>query len=144
MIYRIKEYSILKVLFLIYFFFFAISPLSYSRAEEQLNEPTLGQTEAYSKNYGLLFLELLRSKITQKENQEEDSSPVRFLLLKKRAILPSNSLINALTPIKDYALKSSHIVLSEIFFITLIAQNSEPESFKGFHFSYSGLSPPSY
>lgn len=122
-------FYIVLSLFLVY----AVSPLSYSIEYKP-------QAEA-SASIRLLIVDLILSKF-KNNNKESHDKPfsVNLLLKKKRAVLSSEKLSKKY--IKSFALVASNAIPPKASFVSTIIEDYKPGLKKGFHQSYSGLSPP--
>jgi len=81
----------LHAIILFFFFFFTVSTLSYTPA--QLNKDIDKETEADIGIPRLLLPELIGPEMTHHTGSGSPQSPLRFICLKKRAVLPEENLI---------------------------------------------------
>ncbi len=138
----VNKKNIISALFLFCFIFYSVSPLSSSYIDNQADESTTKTAESHIKNLRLFLLELFASGILQGPEQSENPLSITILLKKRRAIVQAQGLLKG-APAQDYTVTSSYTVLSELPGLQSIAHYDGPKSFDGFHYLYSGLSPPS-
>jgi hypothetical protein len=138
---RSKKYSVITLVFLLYFFFYAISPLSYSHAGEQSNKLVSGKTAAYMINFSLFLIEFLGSNAFE-PGDEYDSSTIRFILLKNRAILSSHNLTQTAIQSDDAPLTWNDVLQQEVLRLMPRNRNDKAKFSIGFASTCSGLSPP--
>ncbi len=135
---RRKRHTI-TFLFLIYFLLYVVSPFCY--AEDRISEDsTITHATKYNiKNIRVIW-ELIISKLSQKENAEDNSSGVQFFIKKARAVLSSNKTVkitqseSETLPIDDYS--------SRMESVTFFTEFTDADPQKIFYSSFSGLSPP--
>ncbi len=141
----VNKKNIISALFLFCFIFYSVSPLSSRCIDNQADESTTKTAESHIKNLRLFLLELFASGISQGPEQSENPLSITILLKKRRAIVRAQGLLKG-APAQDYtvtSVTSSYTVLSELPGLQSIAHYDGPKSFDGFHYLYSGLSPPS-
>lgn len=133
-----KRHTI-TLLFIVYFILYVVSPLCY--AEDRLSEDS---TITHAAKYGIknirVIWELILSKLSQKEDREDNHSGVHFFIKKARAVLSSNNTVKAVKS-ESEVLSLNNLfprVESVAFYIEFT--DADPES--GFYSSFSGLSPP--
>ncbi len=126
-------------LFLSFFLFYAISPLSYTLAG---NGDSTDAGSIVSGGFRLFSWELVFSRLASKENSENGNSAFKVLFRKKRATIPDSPVLKT-GPSKDNAsIVDSHFTPSPRTLHSSRIAFSSPKCLRGFLFSYSGLSPP--
>ncbi len=79
---------------LFYFLLFTISTLSYAPIYDQLNKDIDERAEADIRIPRLFLLELIGSEVAHRTGSGSPRSALRLIFLKKRAVLPTEKLIN--------------------------------------------------
>ena len=102
----------LHAFILFYFLFFTISTLSYTPIYEQLNKDIDKNAEADIRIPRLFLLELIGSEIAHRSGNGSPESALRFIFLKKWAVLPTENLIKA-NQVQDHGLSTYGITLNE-------------------------------
>jgi len=99
---------------------------------------------AYAGNSGgsriCVVWELLLAGPFQEGNTESGQSGVNFLIKKARAVLGQNSPERPLLPEYEMSLPEDHVFRE--MDLAYLMQPASPSPEDGFHFSFSGLSPP--
>lgn len=141
--------KIVTFLFLLYFFTFIISPLSYAFEDDRPDPATLWirpVVDSYttaSKSIKVFLWDLVCSSLVRKSDNSETPSSVSFLMKKKRAVIRSNSPVKQL-PV-EYGSAEIDVPHESIFeTIGTVAYCSNIASYKHFYLVPSGLSPPSF
>ncbi len=134
-----KKRYIFKSLFLLYFSFYAISPLCYS--ETQLDEAAVVTREPMleSKNIRLFLWEIMYSKMIPQKDSSDNTGNVWFIK-KTRGILGSDNIIK-INQENSASTEDTFILPTTQLYKTLFLNLSLP--YKGFYPLFSGLSPPS-
>lgn len=134
-----RKRHIITLLFLVYFLLYVVSPLCY--AEDGLSEDsTITHAAKYDiKNIRVIW-ELILSKLSQKEDREDNHSGVHFFIKKARAVLSSNNTV------KTAQSESEVISLDNLFprveSVAFYIEFTDADPQQGFYSSFSGLSPP--
>lgn len=130
---------IITFLFLIYFLLYVVSPFCY--AEDRLNEDGIITHAAKhdTKNIRVIW-ELILSKLSQKENAEDNSSGVQFFIKKASVVLSSNNTVKAAQSESEAPPLNDHFPRMES--VTFSAEFTDVDPQHGFRSSFSGLSPP--
>ena len=102
----------LRAFILFYFLLFTISTLSYTPIYDQLNKDIDEHSEADIRIPRLFLMELIGSEITHHPGSGSPQSDVRFIFLKKRAVLPEENLIKK-TRVQYHGLSTYSIILNE-------------------------------
>jgi hypothetical protein len=133
-----KRY-IITFLFLVYFLLYVVSPLCY--AEDRLSEDsTITHAAKHNTKNIRVIWELILSKLAQKEDTEDSRPGVHFFIKKARAVLNSNNTVKAAQ--SECAVSSFNNLVFFEESLTPLFLLPEPIPQKGFHSSFSGLSPP--
>ncbi|MGO9015645.1 MAG: hypothetical protein ACLQF0_11755 [Dissulfurispiraceae bacterium] len=131
----------LHALILSYFLFFTISTLSYTPIYDQLNKDSDEHAEADIRIPRLFLLELIGSEITHHFGSGSPESALRFIFLKKRAVLPTENLIRK-NQVQDHGFSSYRITLNaHSTYAPLVRDISSFQYVLLIHF-HSGISPP--
>jgi hypothetical protein len=135
----LKKGKIFTFLFIFYFLFYVVSPLSHSLT--QLDDATVitGEKNCETKGIHLFFGELIWLKFFQKKEHQGSSDNFRLLFKKARAILKSNNIIK-LT--QKYAIPDKNVFVLSLtrFYVSFVPEHLP--SYNGFPYLFSGLSPP--
>jgi hypothetical protein len=140
--------KILILLFILYFFTFIASPLSYAFEDGSRNPASLRSRQAVdgyravSENIRIFLLDLLCSNFIPKKTDTRAPTIVSFLIKKKRALVRSNSLIK-LPPVEYDATGAGVPYLLVPDAPGAAAYCPEASLFRHFYSVSSGLSPPS-
>lgn len=131
--------KIFTFLFIFYFLFYAVSPLSHSLTQLDDATVTTGEKNCETKGTRLLFGELIWLKFFQKKEHQGSSDKFRLMIKKARAILKSNNTIK-LT--QKYAIPDKNVFVLSLtrFYVSFIPDHLS--SYHGFPCLFSGLSPP--
>src|SRR3990172_11182992 len=89
----LKKGKIFTFLFIFYFLFYVVSPLSHSLTQLDDATVTTGEKKCETKGIRLFFGELIWLKFFQKKEHQGSSDNFRVLIKKARAILKSNNTI---------------------------------------------------
>ena len=134
---------ILSSLFLIYYVFYAISPLSYTYSGKKIID-RIGDATGVSaslNNLNIFLLEVICAKIDPTKEIDHANSTVRVLIRKARAILPENASVKFAPPTK--LLLFGHIAR---FFDNsssrLLVSSDRGNSIWGVNLLHSGPAPP--
>jgi hypothetical protein len=134
-----RKRNIIKFLFLIYFLLYVVSPFCY--AEDRISEDsTITHTAKHNTKNIRVIWDLILSKLAQKENAEDNSSGVQFFIKKARAVLSSDNTVKAAQSESEVPPLNDHFPRMES--VTFSAEFTDADPQKGFHSSFSGLSPP--
>lgn len=139
-----KNLSILTYVFLCFFLFYAVSPLTYSLAGNQPQQ-TLDAPNKTSKTIRLFIIDVLFSSLSQQNNDNADNPAEdnsHILLRKKRALRSSNSGIVA-EPVAHLAKHFEIPKVREQAFLTSADFSKKIACPGGFQLFHSGISPPS-
>ena len=134
---------ILRLLFLILFSFYTISPISYIYASEKIekNISNPDGTCSLSKKISICLWELIYTQLAPADNDADTDSTERLLLKKKRAIIPKN-----LTPtsahLENFSLAENYFVLPSCSPIRFFIEHNASKPFRGAQSLHSGHSPP--
>lgn len=146
-----RKRHIITFLFLFYFLLYVVSPFCY--AEDGLSEdstitdaakydtpliPPLSRGEL--KGGVRVIWELILSKLSQKEDTEDNRSGVHFFIKKARAVLSSNNTVKAAQSESEVPPLNDHFPQMES--VTFSAEFTDADPQQGFYSSFSGLSPP--
>jgi hypothetical protein len=134
---------ILRLLFLILFSFYTISPISYIYASEntEKNFNNSDETCSLSKKFSICLWELLYTQLASTDNDSDTDSTIRLLLKKKRAIIPKNRTSKS-PQLKNFSLPENYLFLSSRSPIIFFIEHNASKSFSGARSLHSGLSPP--
>ena len=134
---------ILRLLFLILFSFYTISPISYAYASENIGKNIYNpdETHSLSKKISIYLWELIYTQLVSTEDASDTDSTARLLLKKKRAIIPKN-----LTPtsahLENFSLAENYSVLPSCSPIRFFIEHNASKPFRGAQSLHSGHSPP--
>ena len=134
---------ILRLLFLILFSFYTISPISYAYASENIGKNIYNpdETHSLSKKISIYLWELIYTQLVSTEDASDTDSTARLLLKKKRAIIPKN-----LTPtsvhLENFSLAENYFVLPSCSPIRFFIEHNASKPFRGAQSLHSGHSPP--
>lgn len=133
-----KRHTI-TLLFLVYFILYVVSPLCY--AEDRLSEDsTITHAAKYDiKNIRVIW-ELILSKLSQKEDREDNHSGVHFFIKKARAVLSSNNTVKAVK--SESEVLSLNNLFPRVESVAFYIEFTDADLQSGFYSSFSGLSPP--
>lgn len=137
-----KRFS-LRLLFLILFSFYTISPISYIYASEKIEKNISNSDESYSlsKKISICLWELIYTQLATADDEADTDSTERFLLKKKRAIIPKN-----LTPtsahLENFSLVKNYFVLPSCSPIRFLIEHNASKPFREAQYLHSGHSPP--
>jgi len=134
-----RKGKIFTFLFIFYFLFYAVSPLSHSLTQSDDATVTTGEKNCETKDSYLFFGDLIWLKFFQKKEHKGGSDNFRLLIKKARAILKSNNTIK-LT--QEYAIPDKNVFVLSLtrFYVSFIPEHLS--SYNGFPSLFSGLSPP--
>ena len=134
---------ILRLLFLILFSFYTISPISYIYASEKIekNISNPDGTCSLSKKISICLLELIYTQLAPADNDADTDSTERLLLKKKRAIIPKNETPKS-PHLKNVSLPENYLLLPFHSQIIFFIEHNASKSFTGTESLHSGLSPP--
>ena len=135
----LKKGKIFTFLFIFYFLFYVVSPLSHSLTQLDDATATTGEKKCETKGIRLFFGELIWLKFFQKKEHQGSSDNFRLLIKKARAILKSNNTIK-LT--QKYAIPDKNVFVLSLtrFYVSFVPDHLS--SYNGFPSLFSGLSPP--
>ncbi|RJQ39016.1 MAG: hypothetical protein C4550_05875 [Nitrospiraceae bacterium] len=134
---------ILRLLFLILFSFYTISPLSYVYASENTEKNIHNSDETYSlsEKFSIYLWELIYTQLASTDNDEDTDTTARLLLKKKRAVIPKN--VTPQSPhLKNFSLPENYLFFSSRSPIRFFIEHNASKSFSGAQPLYPGLSPP--
>lgn len=133
-----KNRSIFYAIFSICFFIYSVSPLLYAHKYEHV------AGDVQLKPLRLFVVDLILSKLAQKDREEKKtSSALQFLLKKTRAAVSvGKSLYLSKYPTKKADIASDVIIYYEPAFTQTLSGSSRSKPDSDFYLSYSGLSPP--
>ncbi len=136
----LRHEKIFRSLFIFYFLFYAVSPLSYHFSHLE-DTPVISKKAGYGANGLRLFLgELLWSKLFHQGKSTESSDNNRILIKKARAIPSSN---NDITKLKGgYAILSGNLRVFSSIPLSAETVNYPHLYHVVFYREFSGLSPP--
>ncbi len=98
---NIHKRNVFGLYFLVYFAVYAVSPIVYTISVGRSSEIVSAKADACScvNNFQTSLLETVLQKLIPGEEEQPDSSAVKFIIRKKRAVLPEDRL--ARTPYPD-------------------------------------------
>jgi len=135
-----KNKKVLKLLFVSWFLFYAVSPLSYHLAQLEDTPAITKKTDRGANGLRLFLGELMWSKLFQQEKSKDSPENNRVIIKKARAISNSN---NDFTKLKDgYAVPARNL---HVFSSTLLSASTvkyPPLYHSSYYGKFSGLSPP--
>ncbi|HKN18583.1 MAG TPA: hypothetical protein VJW95_02205 [Dissulfurispiraceae bacterium] len=132
----------LHAFILFYFLFFTVSTLSYTPIYDQLNKDTDEHAEADIRIPRLFLLELIGSEITHHSGSGSPESALRFIILKKRAVLPTENLIRR-NQAQDHGFSTYRITLNAgSTYAPLVRDKSSFQYVLLLLPFHSGISPP--
>ncbi len=145
MLSRVTKKTIVSVFFLIYFFSYTVSPLSFSYSDDSANEASAKTVDVSIKSFHLYLLELVALWVSPPPEQDDDPSSATFLLLKeKRTLVRSEDHLHAVdTLAQNYSISSDYAPPPQLPHSSFVVCRDEPKPLDGFHLLHSGLSPPS-
>ncbi len=138
---RTRKCRLLHTVFLSYFLLFSISTISYRPIYEQINKTVEEPGGADMTVPRLSLLELIGLIITHQTDSGSSNSACRFLVLKKRAVLPTENVIRK-AQVRDFAPVIHSVTLSEGISRNLPASDKGRLQHKWLLFVHSGVSPP--
>ncbi|TAN38792.1 MAG: hypothetical protein EPN25_13200 [Nitrospirae bacterium] len=135
-----NHHSALRLLFLVYFVFFAVSPISYYCPENAPAHLTGDAGINGSVRLSFVLLEPFMKSDTDTDGAEDDTGTLKILLRKKRAVLSAKKLIDPtlLTCSLPGDLINKGILLNRVAFFA----GDDPAAGRYSDLPYSGLSPP--
>lgn len=137
-----KRKKAISFLFLIYFFFYAVTPLSFSLGNNSSHDLLLREYQNDSKNFHLYIFDVLCSQISKYSGKQHHDFSRQFILLKKkRAILPEEETESSLQAICSIVTDNESIFVNYPVQFSFAIDNEIIPS-KSFRSSFSGLSPP--
>ncbi|OGW32426.1 MAG: hypothetical protein A2X54_08115 [Nitrospirae bacterium GWF2_44_13] len=134
---------ILRLLFLILFSFYTISPIAYVYASENIEKNIHNSDETYSlsEKFSIYLWELIYTQLASTDNDEDTDTTTRLLLKKKRAIIPKN--ISPISQhIENFSLAENYFVLPSCSPIRFFIEHNASKPFRGAQSLHSGHSPP--
>lgn len=139
-----NKQSFIHCLVLLYFIWYAMSPLSATFSIKKIahDEYAAGEAVASYKCLKIFLLELICSKIDEKEDAGQNNSTGRVLIRKTRVILPEDVHPRFL-PLKYHALRDYIPLLFYNFLSGLSVSSDEQITAYEFYPLHSGPSPPS-
>ena len=134
---------ILRLLFLILFSFYMVSPIYYIYASEKIEKNSNNSDEAcsLSKKISICLLELIYTQLASTDNDIDTDATARLLLKKKRAVIPKNEAPQS-PHLKNFSLPENYLFFSSRSPIRFFVRHNQSKSFNGAQPLYSGLSPP--
>jgi len=139
-----KKKYIFSLVFLFYFFIYAISPLSYTFTAKKAfrNVNFSGSPHCISENTNIFFWEIICKNLVAKSNNHQSNSTDRILFKKARAILPED-ITTRIVHAEDITLDGSPPALpaSLLSGFAILADTATP--LQNYNPLYSGPSPPS-
>jgi hypothetical protein len=136
----LKSEKVFKLLFVFWFLFYAVSPLTYHLTQSE-DTPAITKKADRGANGLRLFLgELLWSKVFQQERSTDSPGNNRILIKKARAISNSN---NDITKLKGgYAVLPGNPLLFSSMPLGAATVTYPHLYHFAFYHEFSGLSPP--
>jgi hypothetical protein len=134
-----KQISVL--LLLLFFVFYAVSPVLYTMKEQQTGQSGTAPETAGSSpsSVYIFFLSMVLSRLSDNPDQENTSAS-RFLLKKAKAVL--KSLIDIRQVQSEFSILPPAVSLgSPVFFVKYASETSPKPNNNSLSF-FSGLSPP--
>jgi hypothetical protein len=119
--------------------FFTISTLSYT--PDQLNKDIDKRAEAEMGIPRLFLLELIGSEMTHESGSGRPQSPLRFIFLKKRAVLPEENLIKK-NQLQYHGLSSCSLTSTEGPTCAPLVRDIRVLQYALLLSFHSGISPP--
>jgi hypothetical protein len=118
---------------------YVVSPFCY--AEDRISEDsTITHAAKYDiKNIRVIW-ELILSKLSQKEDTEDNRSGVHFFIKKAKAVISSNNTVKAAQSESELPQLNDHFPRIESVTFSTVFANANPQ--QGFYSLFSGLSPP--
>lgn len=131
-------------LFLVYFMWYAVSPLSVTFNVKEIthDEYAAGEAAASYKCLKIFLLELICSKIENRQDAGKSNSAARVLIRKARVILPED-VYSRFLPLKYLALRDYIPLFFYNFLSGLSFSSDEQIAASEFNPLHSGPSPPS-
>jgi len=135
-----KSKKAFNLLFVFWFLFYAVSPLSYHLAQLE-DTPAITKKADRGANGLRLFLgELLWSKLFQQEKSKDSPENNRIIIKKARAI---SNLNNDITKLKGgYAILSGNLCAFSSIPLSASTVKYPPLYHLAYYGKFSGLSPP--
>jgi len=135
------KYRHLHAIILFYFLLFTISTLSYTPIYDQLNKDIGEHAETDIRIPRLFLLELIGSEIKRYSRSGTPQSAFRFIFLKKRAVLPEESLIKK-KQAEDHGLSTNRITPNEGSTCVPLVPHIRTLQYALLFPFHSGISPP--
>jgi hypothetical protein len=138
-----KYSRFLRMLFFVFFLFYAVSPLSYTYTPKNSGDSLFipDGPESYAAQFTIFVWELIGTKLGIGESEDHADSDVRILFRKARAILPEdvNKQVASQAPLSLHQASECPVHSSE----TLpVASTDKENPLQEFLPVFSGLSPP--
>lgn len=133
---------IIRLLFLVLFSFYTISPISYIYASEKV-EKNISNPDgpcSLSKKISIYLWELIYTQLVSTDDPDTDQT-ARFLLKKKRAIVPKNVKPKSVL-FENFSLAENYFILPFCLSVRFCVESKISKPFKIAQSLHSGLSPP--
>lgn len=137
-----KKQQMSVLLLLMFFVFYAVSPVLYTINDQQTGESCFKHENAYSSSSSvhILFLNIVLTRLADNPHQDNTSSN-HFLLKKAKAVL--KSLFDVGKDQSELSALSPDLGFGSPAFLVKHAYESSPKPNENSLSFYSGLSPPS-
>ena len=141
----VDKKQVFKLLLVIYFLVYSISPVTYTFSDKQVREGIYSTNKKPSsiKSIHILLWELFIERLSSIEENSGNNGNASILVKKKRAIIPE-SISGKLSLFKTTSVtKDSYNLLAPTAHSLNVLPENILDIYKGFNPLYAGNSPPS-